>query len=223
MKRMIDTVYNAMPWSEIDAVVFDIGNVLVTMNEHEVLRKMFPDDPALQERILLHTLRSPYWQMLDEGELSMKECALAMAEGDPSLQDPIHRFIVGWPDYRYVEQEGKEAVLTCKNHGKKLYILSNYPSEHFERNLREYDFFSLFDGAVISARVHMLKPRFEIYRYLTHTWNLLPERTLFIDDSPANIESALMLGWHGFCLNRPGKLKAFLREAPAGPEPILHA
>ena len=213
MKRMIDTLYAAMPWELIDAVVFDIGNVLVTMNEHEVLRRMFPDDPALRERVLLQTIRSPYWHMLDSGELSMEECAEAMTEGDPAMLEPIRRFITGWPDFRYVEQEGKEAVYACKVRGKKLYLLSNYPSEHYERNLREYDFFSLFDGAVISAQVHMLKPRFGIYRYLTDTYHLAPERTLFIDDHPANVEAALMLGWQGFCLNRPGKLKAFLGSA----------
>lgn len=210
MKRMIDTLYPSMPWDEVDAVVFDIGNVLVAMDEHQVLRAMFPDDPQLQHRVLLHTLRSPYWHMLDSGELGMEECVDAMTEGDISLREPVRMFVTGWPDYRFVVEEGKNAVLNCKKHGKKLYLLSNYPSEHYERNLREYDFFSLFDGAVISARVGMLKPRFGIYRYLTDTYGLTPERTLFIDDSSANIEAALMLGWKGFCLNEPGKLERFM-------------
>ena len=207
---MIDTLYPAMPWDAIDAVVFDIGNVLVAMDEHQVVRAMFPEDEALQRRVLLHTLRSPYWHMLDGGELSMEECVEAMTEGDPSLLSPVRRFVTGWPDYRYIVEEGRNAVYTCKEQGKKLYLLSNYPVEHYERNLREYDFFSLFDGAVISARVHMLKPRFDIYRYLTDTYGLTPERTLFIDDSSANIEAALMLGWRGFCMNEPGKLQKFL-------------
>lgn len=209
-RRMIDTLYSSMPWNEIDAVVFDIGNVLVAMDEHEVLRAMIPDDPVLRERVLLQSIRSPYWHMLDSGELGMEECAEAMTEGEPSLKEPILRFISGWPDYRYVVEEGKRAVMACKEHGKKLYILSNYPFEHYERNRREYSFFSLFDGAVISSQVHMLKPRFEIYRYLTDSYHLIPERTMFIDDNPANIEAALMMGWQGFCLNRPGKLDAFM-------------
>ncbi len=210
MRRMIDTLYPSMPWEMIDAVVFDIGNVLVAMDEHDVVRQMFPDDGDLREKVLLHTLRSPYWHMLDGGALSMEECVEAMTEGDSSLLEPIRRFVTGWPDYRFVVEEGRNAVYACKEHGKKLYLLSNYPVEHYERNLREYDFFSLFDGAVISARVHLLKPRFDIYRLLTESYHLTPERTLFIDDSPANIEAALMLGWQGFCLNRPGKLQQFL-------------
>ena len=210
MRRMIDTLYPTMPWDALDAVVFDIGNVLVAMDERQVVRSMFPGDEETQRRVLLHTLRSPYWHMLDGGALSMEACVEAMTEGDPSLLAPIRRFVTGWPDYRFVVEEGKDAVCACKKHGKKLYLLSNYPAEHYERNVREYDFFSLFDGAVISAKVGMLKPRFDIYQYLTDTYGLSPERTLFIDDSPANIEAALMLGWQGFCLNEPGKLEKFL-------------
>ena len=57
-----------------------------------------------------------------------------------------------------VVEEGAEAVRTCKAHQKKLYILSNYPEAHFMRNMKEYDFFSLFDGYVVSAMEHALKP-----------------------------------------------------------------
>ncbi len=210
--RLIDTLYPAMPWDELDAVVFDIGNVLVSMDEEKVLRTLFPDDPELCCTVQLHTTRSPYWNMLDCGTLTMEEGIEAMTEGDPKLREPIRRFLLGWPEYREVVEEGKRAVYTCREHGKKLYILSNYTTVHYERNVREYDFFSLFDGAVVSAYVRMLKPRLDIYRYLTDTYHLDPSRILFIDDTPANIEAAFMAGWHGFCMNRPGRLSAFLGE-----------
>ena len=210
--RMIDTLYPSMPWDELDAVVFDIGNVLVTMDEAKVLEAMFPD-PALRAEVQLHTTRSPYWNMQDGGPLGIDDGIEAMAEGDPALIGPIRRFITGWPDYRTVVEEGREAVLTCKQHGKKLYILSNYIQENYERNVREFDFFRLFDGAVISSSVRMLKPRLDIYHYLTDTYGLTPpSRVLFIDDAPANIEAAFEAGWHGFCFNRPGKLRAFLAD-----------
>ena len=210
--RMIDTLYPSIPWDALDAVVFDIGNVLVAMDEHAVLADMFPGDPALQRKVLQHTGHSPYWHMLDSGKMDIETCVAAMAENDAAMLEPVRRFMTGWPDYRTVVEEGRDAVYACKRHGKKLYLLSNYPEEYYERNAREYPFFSLFDGAVISSKVHMLKPRFEIYRYLTDTYHLSPERTLFIDDNGANIEAALTLGWHGFCMNAPGKLAAFIAE-----------
>ena len=209
--RMIDTLYTSMPWDEIDNVVFDIGNVLVTMDENKVLETLIPD-PDLRHEVQLHTTKSPYWNMLDSGALSIEEGIQAMAEGNERLVEPIRSFITGWPDYRTVVAEGRQAVLTCHRHGKKQYVLSNYVSEYYHRNVRDYDFFSLFSGAVISSEVRMLKPRLDIYRYLIETYGLAPARTLFIDDTPANIEAAFVSGWHGFCYNAPGKLSRFLGE-----------
>ena len=210
--RMIDHLYKKMPWDLLDNVVFDIGDVLVAMKEQDVLEKMFPD-PVLRAAVQLHTTRSPYWSMWDEGVLDTEECIEAMSEGDPVLLEPVRRFITGWPDERFVVEEGRRAVLACRRHGKKLYILSNYRGEYYDRNVRDYSFFSLFDGAVISSRVHKLKPRFEIYRHLVDTYRLDPARTLFIDDSPANIAAALVFGMHGFCFNAPGKLSAFIGDS----------
>ncbi len=208
-RLMIDNIYPSMPWNEIDAVVFDIGNVLVGMDEHVVLKDMFPDDEELRQAVYRHTLRSPYWNMLDSGSLSMEECCRAMAEGDEVLLEPVRRFVTGWPEYRYIVEEGVAAARECKRRGKKLYLLSNYPAEHYERNRRDYDFFDLFDGAVISVYVHMLKPRVEIYKYLISEYSLEPSRVLFIDDSAPNVATALELGWHGLCYNEPGKIARF--------------
>lgn len=208
--RLINDLYPSMPWDEIDAMVFDIGNVLVTMDENEVLDKLFPNDKALRDRVQQRTTRTPYWNMLDGGSLSMEECIKAMAGREEGLLEPIRQFMMGWPDYRTVVEEGRQAVLNCKAHGKKIYILSNYPEEHYLRNVREYDFFSLFDGAVVSAVEHQLKPKPDIYMTLTQRYGLTPSRTLFIDDTTANIEGAFAVGWHGFCMNVPGELAAFM-------------
>lgn len=210
--RLINDLYSTMPWDDIDVVVFDIGRVLVTIDQEEVLQAMFPNNRELCTRVRLRTTQSPYWVMLDAGTLSMDECITAMAGNDLSLLEPIRRFVTGWPDYRYVIEEGKQAVLTCKAHGKKLYLLTNYAAEHFQRNMMEYDFFSLFDGAVVSSVEHQLKPKPDIYQTLVRRYGLIPERTMFIDDNPANIEGAFAAGWHGFCMNEPGTLSAFLGE-----------
>ena len=95
-------------------------------------------------------------------------------------------------------------------HGKRVFVLSNYQREAFDRVEREYPFFALFEGRVVSAREGMIKPNADIYECLTQRYGLDPARTLFIDDTAANIEAALHLGWQGFCLNAPGKLSAFI-------------
>jgi HAD superfamily hydrolase (TIGR01509 family) len=105
-----------------------------------------------------------------------------------------------------------EALKTCKAHGVKLYALTNYADKEFAYACKKHDFFSLFDDYVVSGRLHMVKPGFDIYKHLIDRFGLDPARTLFIDDSPANIEGALECGWQGICYNRGGKLQDFFAK-----------
>lgn len=210
MKRMIDDVYPRMPWAEIDAVVFDVGNVLLTFSPDEVLRRHFPGAPALQERLKEKIIHTPYWNMLDRGTLRVDQAVVEMAGRDEALRAPIRTFLETWPDFNRVIEEGVEALRLCKAKGKRLYVLSNYQGSVFDRVEREYDFFALFDGKVVSAREGMIKPHEDIYRLLAARHGITPARTLFIDDTAANIETALHLGWQGFCFSSPGKLRAFM-------------
>jgi len=59
---------------------------------------------------------------------------------------------------------------------------------------RRHDIFELFDGAVISCRVHKVKPEPEIYQHLLNQYQLDAGDTVFIDDMPENLETASSLG-----------------------------
>ena len=58
-------------------------------------------------------------------------------------------------------------------------------------------FWRFFSGKVVSARVRMMKPEPDIYRYLLVSFDLKAEQCLFIDDSPANVAAAQALGIRG--------------------------
>ena len=210
IRRTLDDLYEKMPWEQIDAVVFDVGGVLLDMSPREVLRALLPEEEARYEELLRKMIHTPYWNMLDGGEITLEEAIEAMTGRDTDLARSIRVFMTRWPEFNHPLPEGVEAVRTCKEHGKRVFVLSNYPHEHFARNERTYDFFGWFDGIVVSARERMLKPKPDIYRLLAQRYALVPGRTLFIDDTPANIEGAFAAGWQGLCLNRPGKLREFL-------------
>ena len=212
INEVINNKYKTMPWDLIDNVVFDVGDVLVNLDAEATLAHYYPGDTALIARTITKATSSPFWHIFDYGIISEKECAEAMAGDETDLIEPIYHLMHDWPDFRYVVKEGADAVHICKAHGKKLYVLSNYPERHFRRNLVEYDFFSLFDGYVVSAVEHQLKPDKDIYYTLSSRYQLNPERTLFIDDSTANIAAALLLGWQGLCFRVPGQLYDFFKE-----------
>lgn len=211
MNLMIDDKFQTMPWDEIDAVVFDVGNVLLLWNFDELLNRILPDRPDLHAELTIRVFKSPYWCMRDRGSASVDEVIAAMSKTAPEMEPYIRRLMTDWVDIPVIT-EGVEALKTCKAHGVKLYALTNYADKEFAYACKKHDFFSLFDDYVVSGRLHMVKPGFDIYKHLIDRFGLDPARTLFIDDSPANIEAALECGWQGLCYNKSGKLEKFFAK-----------
>lgn len=209
-RMMIDDRYRRIPWDALDAVVFDVGHVLLTISPQEELEALFPGCEALHERLLRKIIHSPYWNMLDRGTLTPEDAIRCMTGWDEAMEPHIRLFMGKWIDFFRPIEEGVQAVRLCKAKGKRVYVLSNFPSGAFAEVQRRYDFFGLFDGVVVSARERMLKPNPDIYLKAAQTFGLDPARTLFIDDTAANIEGALEMGWQGLCYNERGKLARFM-------------
>ncbi len=210
IRLMIDDLYSSMPWDKFDAVVFDVGNVLLTWTPEEQLNRLIPEQPDLHAELTVRIFKSPYWCMRDRGSASVEEVIDAMSANAPELEPYVRRVMTRWNDLPVI-QEGVAALKACKSHGMKLYALTNYADKEFAYACQKHDFFSLFDDYVVSGRLHMVKPGRQIYDHLINKFSLDPARTLFIDDSPANIEAALDAGWQGLCFNQPGKLARFFR------------
>ena len=211
IRLMLDDKYPTMPWDEIDAVVFDVGNVLLLWNFTELLTRILPDRSDLYDVLTTRVFKSPYWCMRDRESATREEVIAAMSKSAPELEPFVRKLLTEWIDIPVIP-EGVEALNACKAHGKKLYALTNYADKEFAYACRKHDFFSLFDDYVVSGREHLVKPGHEIYELLTERFDLDPARTLFIDDSPANIEGALHCGWQGICYNREGKLRNFFAK-----------
>ncbi len=207
--QFIDGQYQTMPWEIIDSVVFDIGNVLVTFDPPAILGELFPDDAALRDELLHRIYRSPYWIELDRGTLTPEEAAVCMAQGREELRPVIEQTIARGRDLKRPIAAGVDVLRMCKARGKRLYILSNYPRASFERLPALFDFFSLFDGATVSSYLHLLKPDPAIYQALLTRFGLDPARTLFLDDTRANVEAAVREGIQGFWVESQEKLRRF--------------
>ena len=89
----------------------------------------------------------------------------------------------------------------------RIFLLSNTNAIHiadfleiFKRDTGLTDFDSLFEKAWYSHKIGFRKPYPEAYEYVLKDAALLPEETLFIDDSYPNIETSKSLGIHSFLL-----------------------
>ena len=64
-----DLEYETMPWHRVDAVVFDIGNILIRYAPKDFLEQLFPGDAQKQQDMLARVYNGPYWERFDRGEM----------------------------------------------------------------------------------------------------------------------------------------------------------
>ena len=211
IRLMIDDQYDRMPWDKIDTVVFDVGNVLLSWKAQELLDRIVPERPDLHAELAERVFRSPYWSMRDRGSATVEEVITAMSLRVPELKPYIRHIMKEWIDLPAIP-EGVETLKRCKEHGMKLYALTNYPDKEFAYACEQHDFFKLFDGFLVSGREHTIKPGLDIYRLLISRFGLDPARSLFIDDSLMNIEAALESGLQALHYNRDEKLREFFAK-----------
>ncbi len=100
-----------------------------------------------------------------------------------------------------------EELLDC---GVRCYALTNMERETYPQRLERYPFMRRFAGTVVSSHEGVAKPDPEIYRRLLTRFDLVPARTVMIDDSAANVETAVRLGMEAVRFQSPDALRAAL-------------
>jgi putative hydrolase of the HAD superfamily len=89
-------------------------------------------------------------------------------------------------------------------------ILSNMGDNVLDNMKLEFDWLSRFDVLVWSYQLRMAKPDPAIYRHMLKELGTRPEEALFIDDKPANIDAARVLGMKGLVFTTVEQLRSDL-------------
>ena len=178
----------------IEAVVFDLGGVLIDWNPRHLYRKIFDGDEEAMERFLAEVCTPEWNARLDAGR------PFAEAIAELSAAHPEHAELIGywrtrWPEMVGAAFEGTvEIVRELKAAGLRTYALSNWSAETFPATRDRFGFLDELDGILISGEVRMAKPHPEIFHELIARFGLNPERTVFVDDWDRNIATASDLG-----------------------------
>jgi 2-haloacid dehalogenase len=177
----------------IDAVVFDLGGVLLDWNPRHLYRKLFDDEAAMEQ--FLRDVCTPQWHAPhDRGQPTAASCA-ELATRFPDQADLIWAWSERSEEMVNGALEGTVAILRdLKDAGMRCYALTNMEAETYPLRRDRFPFFALFDGTVVSAQEELMKPEPEIFLRLLERFELTAASTLFIDDAPENVEAARQLG-----------------------------
>ncbi len=181
-------------YTMIDTIIFDMGNVLIDFRWEALYHEMGLTGERF-DRMAQATVLNPVWEEFDRGNWSDEEMLEAFIKNAPEMEDLMRELMTdrftGYLkkfDYTDAWLDGLKAA------GYRIYILSNFSRKGFTDCAKELDYVSKADGAVISYKVGMIKPEPEIYRYLLDTYDISPQRSVFIDDNAANLKAAERFG-----------------------------
>ena len=184
-------------------IIFDFGGVVVQFNPKDFLMDHFKNKRA-EEIVYELTFGSQEWQDLDRGIITREEGNAAMLENAARVNRvfEVQTVIDEWPAILRTKESTVHTMQKLKAAGYRLYYLTNIPADIMDE-LRQREWFSLFDGGVASCDVHLCKPEPAIYTTLMQTCNLAYDESIFIDDNKVNAQAAYNLGITGILYKNP--------------------
>lgn len=175
------------------AVIFDIGNVLIEWNPERFYDAEIGADARARmfASVDLHAMNDA----VDRGA-NWRETVLATADAHPDFRDHI----LLWHD-RWIEMASPviphslRLLRGLRTKGIPVYALSNFGVQTFAYAETIYPFLAEFDQRYISGHMQCIKPEPEIYAAVETGSGLPPASLLFADDRPDNIYAANERGW----------------------------
>lgn len=198
--------------TNITAIIFDYGNVLLEWEPRHIYRRYFINDEAGMESFLKEVDFMAWNALQDKG----RPFAEGVEEHSKKFPQYAHLF-QAYHDHWLDSVGGAlwdtvEILKTLKQAGFGIYGLSNWSAETFPIARTMYEFFDLFDDMVISGAVGHVKPEPEIYHILLEKIGKPAKECVFIDDSLPNIQRANTMGFHTIHFTSPDGLRHTLNE-----------
>ena len=177
----------------IEAVVFDIGNVLIEWQPERYYDSTIGEKRRKEmfATVDLHGMND----RVDLGE-NFTETIYATAEEYPEFRAEIRDWHDNWIKLATPAIDHSvrlQRALRAK--GVPVFALSNFGIQSFDYAETQYPFLGEFDRRYISGHMGVIKPDPRIYQMLEDDCGLAPESLLFADDRQDNIDMARARGW----------------------------
>ena len=164
----------------IKTIILDLGGVLMDLDKQKCIEAFedlgFSDITEFRDKIRKH---------------------IGKAITDQQIDEAFNRFLVGIP-------EQKLTLLRQLRKTYRIFMLSNTNPIMFESRIPELfriqglNISDYFDKLYLSYQLGATKPAPEIFEKIIADSGVLPQETMFLDDSQRNIDAARKLGFQTY-------------------------
>jgi putative hydrolase of the HAD superfamily len=198
----------------IKNVVFDVGNVFVRWSPSEVVKRCFDlaEDSEANLKRAEALFRSRIWRSLNLGELTQLEAELAYQSQLGLTKEETNSLFFHVMDHQELIDGTVALAHRLKQAGYRVFGLTDNVHEIVAYHKARNSFWDLFEGAVVSAEIGLLKPNPAIFRHLLETFRLTAGETVFLDDFQVNIDGARSVGMEARLFTTASRCEQDLRE-----------
>lgn len=179
--------------ARIEAVIFDIGNVLIGWQPEAFYDRRIGRDR--RRAFFRETGIEAINTRIDLGE-GFRDLIYAHAADHPRWAEEIRLWHDNWIDMLTpVIDESVAALAALRSAGIPVFAMSNFGDPSFAQAEARFPFLQNFDRRYISARHGVIKPDPAFYGLVENDCGVAPDRLLFTDDRAENITAAAVRGW----------------------------
>ncbi|MDC0584170.1 HAD family phosphatase [Bacteroidales bacterium] len=198
-----DKIANA---DKIDAVIFDWGGVITNIDYYASAKYLTKYGLEDIEGFFSKKKQYPFFDAFEIGQLSAQGFR---DEVKKMIPKPISNTEIDYAWSLILEDTPIERIKLIQKVKKqyRTFLLSNTNILHYEhlreKIKKEHDidmFKECFEYTYLSHAINRRKPNADIFEYVMNTSDLIPEKTLFIDDSPQHVEAARSMGINAYHL-----------------------
>ncbi|MCB2089317.1 MAG: HAD-IA family hydrolase [Sphingomonadaceae bacterium] len=195
--------------SEISAVVFDVGRVLVQWDLRTLFRKLI-DDPDELEWFVANVV-SEEWHFQHDAGRDLAEMVAERKAQFPDYAAHIDAYATRFNETVPGPVAGTHALVDrLAERGVPLFCITNFADPFWDAFLPEWPVLRHFRDVIVSGKEKLAKPDPAIFRLAEQRFGHPAHSMLFIDDNSANIDSAQTLGWQVHLFREAAELEADL-------------
>src|SRR5665811_1848210 len=191
----------------VEAVVFDLGNVLIAWDPHPAIARAVG---AQQATCFLADEEFDFmaWNHQQDAGRSWDEGEAAALRSHPHWELAIRAYRANYSESLVGAMEDTvQIVRELHTAGIPLFALTNWSEQLFPVARERFGFLSLFEDIIVSGQEGVAKPDPEIFAILRKRIGHSLDGCIFIDDNPANIEAAGEAGLDAILFTDTGHLR----------------
>jgi len=175
--------------------LFDLGNVFFDWNPINYFQNVFENTKEME--YFLNNVCNNVWNTKQDAGRSIHEAEKELIQKFPQYENLIKSYYKNHRNMiKGVFQLSIDLLYILKKKKYSCYVLSNWSAETFVGMKEEYSFLNEFDGMIISGEERLIKPDPKIFYLACDRFDLIPNKTIFIDDKIENIEAAKNLDFN---------------------------